>query len=112
VQHEEKRKQRPGERAKEPKAWRKMKYGIRTGLRAGNHRWVDRGVFLLPPGNVGTIIRADKRMIAILIDAYVPGAEDWNNEIQFTPDDLGFEYDGGQIFTNLEDLFNYYFLAD
>jgi hypothetical protein len=88
-----------------------MLYGIRTGLRAGNHRWVDRGCFQLPPGHVGTIVRADKHMIAILIDAYMPGSEDWDNEIQFTPDDLDFEYEG-KIFVHLEDVFHYYFSAD
>lgn len=89
-----------------------MKYGIRVGLRVGNIRWLDRTVFLLGPGHIGTIVRAEPDMIAVRMDVYMPGAEDWGNEFQLTPDDLGFDYEEGQTFTTLEDLFHYFFLGD
>jgi hypothetical protein len=90
-----------------------MQYGIRCGLRVGNHRWLDRWPnFQLEPGHIGTIVRADSDMIAVRMHVHMPGAEEWNNEFQLTPDDLGFEYEGGQIFATLEDLFHYFFRGD
>src|SRR5215472_10613904 len=54
----------------------------------------------------------DPQMIAVRMDVHMPGAEEWKNEFQLTPDDLGFLYEGGQVFDALEDLFHYFFSAD
>jgi hypothetical protein len=90
-----------------------MKYGIRPGLRVGNHRCLDRWPsFSLEPGYIGTIVRADPQMIAVRMDVHMPGAEEWNNEFQLTPDDLEFTYEGGLVFDALEDLFHYFFSGD
>ena len=90
-----------------------MKYGIRPGLNVENHRWLDRRPnFVLEPGHTGTIVRADSDMIAVRMHVSMPGAEEWNNEFQLTPDDLGFEYEGGHVFATLEDLFHYFFRGD
>jgi hypothetical protein len=86
---------------------------IQPGLRVGNHRWLDRRPnFELKPGHSGTIVRAEPEFIAVHMDTYMEGAEEWNNEFQLIPDDLGFEYENGQMFDNLEDLFFYFFQGD
>ena len=90
-----------------------MNYDIRPGLRVRNHRclarWPD---FSLEPGHIGTIVRADPEMIAVRMDVHMPGAEQWNNEFQLTPDDLNFTFEGGRTFDTLEDLFYYFFSGE
>lgn len=39
--------------------------------------------FIAPKGSTGTIVHADAEMIAIRLDEFLPGAEEWDNEVCF-----------------------------
>lgn len=60
-------------------------------------------------GVTGIVSRADADMIAVRLDEYVPGAEEWKNEYQITPDDTRCEYEGARVFTTLQEVFNFFF---
>jgi hypothetical protein len=43
--------------------------------------------FVAPAGLAGTIVEAGRELVLLHMDLYLPGAEDWDNEIAFTPED-------------------------
>jgi hypothetical protein len=45
--------------------------------------------FCAETGAVGTVVDASSNVISLHMDEYVPGAEDWGNEIVWTQDDDG-----------------------
>jgi hypothetical protein len=46
--------------------------------------------FLIDGGATGTITEATVSLIALRMDEFVPGAEDWDNELCWTSDDGDF----------------------
>jgi hypothetical protein len=58
------------------------------GARAQLRRRVDRFPhFAIEAGATGTITDVTDELVAMRIDSYVPGAEDWGNELCWTPEE-------------------------
>lgn len=56
--------------------------GARARLACGVERYPH---FRIEAGATGTITEADEEMITLRMDLLVPGAEEWNNEVCWTP---------------------------
>ncbi|MEX1142869.1 MAG: hypothetical protein WD399_07590 [Thermoleophilaceae bacterium] len=59
-----------------------------VGARARLRRIVDRYPhFCIDPGATGTITESSNDLICLHMDRHVDGAEDWDNEVCWTPED-------------------------
>jgi hypothetical protein len=59
-----------------------------VGARARLSRIVDRYPhFCIDPGATGTITESDEQLICLRMDCHVEGAEEWDNEVCWTPED-------------------------
>lgn len=54
--------------------------------------------FQIEAGAEGTITEATEHLIALRMDRHVAGAEEWDNELCWTPDDATGDLDGLQGF--------------
>lgn len=50
-------------------------------------RAVERDHFVAQAGAVGTVIESSPTLIALWMDEFIPGAEEWNNEVWWTSED-------------------------
>jgi len=46
--------------------------------------------FLIDEGATGTVVEASATLIALRMDEFVPGAEEWDNELCWTDEDAAF----------------------
>lgn len=60
------------------------KEGARVILRRDFDRYPH---FIAPYGARGTVVEANKELIAVRMDEYLPGAEGWGNEVHVMVDD-------------------------
>ena len=60
-----------------------------VGSRGRLRRNVDRFPhFIAKAGATGTVTEATDSLIAVRMDEVLPGAEEWDNEVCWTPDDI------------------------
>ena len=60
-----------------------------VGSRGRLRRSVDRFPhFVAQAGATGTVTEATDSLIALRLDEFLPGAEEWDNEVCWTPDDI------------------------
>lgn len=62
----------------------KMQEGTRVRLTDAVERFP---YFSVEAGGTGTVTVDEDQLICVKMDDLIPGCEDWDNEIQFTPDD-------------------------
>lgn len=58
--------------------------GARVKLRREVERWPH---FNIEAGATGTVTEASEHLICLRMDEHVPGAEDWDNALCWTPED-------------------------
>ena len=69
----------------------KLKVGDRVMLRRPVERFPH---FTAPAGATGEVVHTDDQLLSVRLDENLRGAEEWDNEVQWTNDDLALaEYD-------------------
>ena len=64
------------------------KIGLREGDVVRTRRSVERGSFIVPKGELGTIVTLESDLLEVRIDEQIPGAEPWDNEVVWTVEDV------------------------
>ena len=59
-------------------------------------------------GLIGTVTLVEEHLILVKMDEFIPGCEEWDNEIQLTSDEFG-DYGNGVVITSMLELFHHYF---
>jgi hypothetical protein len=78
-----------------------------TGLRVKARIDQDRAMVVVPQGTTGVIIQwdAEHNYIAVRLDRYLPGLEEWDNEVVITDADDDVENEQGSCIRAFRDYF-------